>query len=648
MPQPLDYILFACHAVAAYAALNWWVRRGGRARGLPPAVWISLGLILIGGWFWADAAGRRELRRIKEMVGGFAPTYADELSHMGHAAITPDTPADDPAYVRMLAAQTRWLLINPAISDIYTFRRAPDGSLYFVVDSETDYDRNGVLEGSREARTPIGERIEIVTPAMERALSGIACFDEEIVTDRWGTWVSAYQPMYDDRGRVEAILGVDYDAAAFLRHLASARLTVMANLTGLIAVLGSFGAAISLVRASLEMRVRSAEEVARFKSEFLANMSHEIRTPLGAILGYADLLLDPALDPSQREDLVDVIRRNGNHLSEIIEDILDFSRIEAGRLSIDPVECSPAQIASDVALLLRPRAVAKDLPLNLVCDLPEGAQLRTDPLRLRQILVNLVGNAIKFTSAGSVTIHVATEPDASGNPTVIFRVTDTGIGITPEQLGRIFDPFLQGDSSTARRYGGTGLGLAISRRLARLLGGDIEVSSQPGRGSVFTLRLNVPLVIGSPAPAAPPAPDTRLRGRILLAEDGPDNQRLFELLLTRAGAEVHTASDGRAAADAALAAWRSGRPFDLILMDMQMPVFDGYAAAALLRREGYPGPILALTAHALPGERAKCLDAGCNDYLSKPIRREKLLAACAAWLPAQDSQNPAPTDAAAA
>ena len=405
--------------------------------------------------------------------------------------------------------------------------------------------------------------------------------------------------------------------------------------------------------AELHQAKASAEAASRAKSAFLANMSHEIRTPMTAIVGYAEMLLKPDQPPAERLDCVQTIRRNGEHLLGVINDILDLSKIEAGQLSCESVPCSPAAVLWEVASMMRARAAAKGLRFEVEAAAGLVPQtIRSDPTRLRQVLINLAGNAVKFTRAGTVrvTVGLAAGPDGP-EPRLRFEVSDTGIGITVEQAGRLFEPFTQADASTTRRFGGTGLGLAISRRLARMLGGDITVTSAPGQGSTFALMVATgPLegvrllsnlregveaepVSRPPEEAAPPA---RLSGRVLVAEDGPDIRRLLSAYLTEAGAAVTEADNGGVAVELALA-----EPFGLILMDMQMPEVDGYAAATTLRARGYRGPIVALTAHAMADDRAKCLAAGCTDYLSKPVARRTLLATVARHLAPRKAVAPA-------
>ncbi|MBN1492227.1 MAG: response regulator [Phycisphaerae bacterium] len=403
--------------------------------------------------------------------------------------------------------------------------------------------------------------------------------------------------------------------------------------------------------AALREAMERAEEANRAKSEFLANMSHEIRTPMTAILGFAELLREQEtldLAPAERMDAIDAIKRNGTHLLGIINDLLDLSKIEAGKLEIENIRCSPARIIADVASLMSVQAEARSLSLSVEYTGPIPDRIQSDPTRLRQILVNLVGNAIKFTDEGSVKITVRLLTDFPAKPMIQFEVIDTGIGIAPQEIRRLFRAFSQGDASTTRRYGGTGLGLAICKRLTEMLGGEITVTSIPGEGSRFRATIatgpldNVTMLArpeqalsGTETTTTAPTGRTIQGCRILLAEDAPDNQRLISHILRRAGAEVAVAANGQIAVNLALAASEEGSPFDIILMDMQMPVLDGYDATQRLRSEGYRGPVIALTAHAMATDRDKCLDAGCDDYATKPIERKNLMAIIQKYAPAR-------------
>ncbi len=383
-----------------------------------------------------------------------------------------------------------------------------------------------------------------------------------------------------------------------------------------------------------------AEAASGAKSEFLATMSHELRTPLNGVIGNADLLLDGPLGPPQRE-AVETIRASADHLLSIISGILDFARIEAGRVDLEREPFGLRAVVQETARMFAAQAQARGLALR--CDIGPDVPERGvgDPVRLRQILINLLGNAIKFTERGAVALRVAVLTREPEHVRLRFEVEDTGVGIAPEAQALLFEAFTQADASHARRYGGTGLGLAICRRLARLMDGDVQVASAPGEGSTFwfTARIGLapgtaedPDVAPSVAPAAepPPAPEAGVpRPRVLLVEDNPVNQRVAGGLLRRLGCDVALADSGRAGIEACLAA-----SFDLVFMDCQMPDLDGLAATReIRRREGgrRRTPIVALTANAVAGDRESCLAAGMDDYLSKPVRRDDLAVVLERW-----------------
>jgi PAS domain S-box-containing protein len=503
--------------------------------------------------------------------------------------------------------------------------------------------------------------------------------------------ISDVHPEWANRMLVETVLptagrdGVWTGECAFLHrdgHEIPVLMALLAhkNSSGEVEVFSTISRDITERKRAEEAIRRSkveAEQANAAKSVFLANMSHEIRTPMTAILGFAEMLGNSVECCStcpehqacptreQNKESIQIIHRNGEHLLGLINDILDLSKVEAGKMRVERVPCSPVQIVEEAVSLTRVRAIEKGLTLDVRYEFPLPETILSDPARVRQILVNLVGNAVKFTSHGRVEIVVRCTTDVqAGQAVLAFDVKDTGIGMTPEQIGRLFQPFAQADSCTTRQYGGTGLGLAISKRLAEALGGDIHVVSRPGEGSTFTFTMEAELPgpvrmlndlseaaartthqLQSASPAA-----WRLRGRVLLVEDGPDNQKLISAILRKAGAEIDLASNGRVAVEKALAALSAGTPYDMILMDMQMPELDGYDATRQLRQAGYDKPIVALTAHAMADDRQKCLAAGCDDYATKPVDRlgllrilERLMGCPANALGNSTAAAPAPT-----
>ena len=400
--------------------------------------------------------------------------------------------------------------------------------------------------------------------------------------------------------------------------------------------LRAYSAAMESANRKLEKYSQAAEAANLAKSEFLANMSHEIRTPMTAILGFTDILLEDAEgadSSSERISALRTVKRNGEYLLRLINDILDLSKIEAGKFEVERVLCDPTQVVADVGALMQVRAEAKGLPLEIEYAGGIPQTILCDPIRLRQVLINVVGNAIKFTETGRIRLVTRLVEDGGRGSCLRFDAIDTGIGMTDEQISKLFSPFMQADSSITRAFGGTGLGLSISKRLAEMLGGDISVVSSLGKGSTFSITVatgpldDVPIVVHpseesqecDPEPGRSAQQTRRLDCRILLAEDGPDNQRLISFLLKKAGADVTLAENGRIACEEASSAQEKGRPFDVILMDMQMPVMDGYTAVRRLRDTGYTGPIVALTANAMAGDELRCREAGCDGYASKPI-----------------------------
>lgn len=387
-----------------------------------------------------------------------------------------------------------------------------------------------------------------------------------------------------------------------------------------------------LVDAKLE-----ADSSNKAKSTFLANMSHEIRTPLGVITGYSDILMAMEEEGSEKWSIIRQLKVNSSHLMQVIDDILDLSKIEAGKMDLSLISCSPWQLVLEAHESLQVKAKEKGIHVhvNSVGLLP--CQALIDPTRVRQILINLLSNAIKFTEArGRVFVEISarTEPNIRDRADLIFRVKDEGIGMTEPQLRELFKPFQQADSTTSRRFGGTGLGLSIIHKLIQIMDGKIEVESSPGNGTTFITsipcRLSFPNQTWIDPQIQPSVAQLKsdsktlaalkAEGKLLLAEDNPDNQKIILFHLKNSGLKIEVANNGLEAKQKALA-----DSFDLILMDMQMPLCDGYAATAHLRQAGYSAPIIALTANAMKHDREKCISAGCSEYLSKPISPDLLI-----------------------
>jgi signal transduction histidine kinase/CheY-like chemotaxis protein len=617
-----------------------------------------LAIASLGLFYTWHAAREAQLRAVQSELLQLARVAATQIDGDVHRTLKSNAQAGSPEHLKLLAPLVAF---HKATSDvIYVYTAILQGEqIYFVLGTDYLYK----VVDDKFPPDPIMEPYNTPDPALRHALTyHEPAVNERPVQEALRSYMSAYAPFFDSRGEFAGVVGIDMwvrNLDARLAVIRSTGLTAFAGVTLLSLLAGYMTFRLSLTarrarrhdrivrrklaraKSQAEVQAERAESGSRAKSEFLAMMSHEIRTPMNGVLGFANLLLDTKLDGEQRE-FVENIRCSGDALLTIINDVLDYSKIEAGKLSVDNMEFDLRSVCNEVRSLLQPSATAKRLALNLHVAPDTKQILIGDPVRVRQILLNLVGNAIKFTTSGSVSIEVSqVDPER-----VRVSVTDTGIGVAADQLDKLFERFTQGDASITRRYGGTGLGLAISKKLITLMGGEISARSEAGKGSVFwfTLPVRAPLNSSTrvalpippptplPAPAQSPPAQQGAKGRLLLVEDNVVNQKVAMHMLVKLGYEVDLAEDGRKALDR-LAAVR----YDAVLMDCQMPEMDGYEATRHIRDPSSPSldhtvPVIAMTANAFAEDRERCIAAGMNDFLSKPVDRSTLAQVLEKWL----------------
>ncbi|MGL4944568.1 MAG: hybrid sensor histidine kinase/response regulator [Thermoguttaceae bacterium] len=652
-----------------------WQRQPGRT--VLVVLWMIFGVMLVGGCLWLESNVRTVHTKRQRELTGFAKVVAAALEELGHAEIVQTMSPDDPKLIAIERSMLAWLQTLPEVAAIYTIRRTQSGEWVFVVCPACDLNRDDIYGDNdfKEYYVPLNAPFDLADEDRARwvpCLKGESVFSFDRFQDEWGTWIAAAEPLYNDSGTVDAICVLDFWADQFDIDVMKARLvpqvmmalTITIFLTITNFLLRRWWKAAEMQRYATLLEThwrqhaqsnREANRVAEDHNLFLAKMSHEVRTPITSILGYTEILDSETTSPEEYDGAASAILRNTEHLLSILNDILDFSKIEANKINIVPTAVAVGPFFDYFTRHYTPLCHQRHIGYSCCCASPVPETIFTDQTQLRHAILNILDNAVKFTHHGGIAVTLSW-CDTFGSISAqtpwqrmgLFRIDihDTGIGINNATLQSLFHPFAQAETTTMNRtFGGTGLGLAISHGLVKLIGGDIQARSTIGHGTTFTILLPqiVPseivwsktllrdgggesVVASDPKTPPPPVPTLPLaRTRILLAEDSPDSRRLLELMLIKAGAEVVVVENGLEALERITENWYKGESFDVALIDMQMPIMDGYTAIRILRGIKYSRPLIALTAFTLPSEIQLCYVAGCDGYATKPIHREELI-----------------------
>ncbi len=551
--------------------------------------------------------------KTKEKLLGYAPTYAKAFELLGHDKVNKNTLNDDQFYLNFIELEKEWQNVNPYVSDIYTMKKDIDGTIYLMIDSETDYNKNGIFDGDREQRTSIGDKYDKFIPELMKAFEGESTFTEKIYTDKWGTWVSAFVPIKNKNKKIDAVLGVDFASTIYIGEIQEKIFRSLLLLIILFALL-------SALYIYNVKRIELIKSSTLQKEQFTASISHEIRTPVNGIIGASQILSETKITPDQKQYL-EIISSCSNHLLELLNDVLDFSKIQSNKIILEDLDFNLIQLIETTILTFKILADSKSNVIDFKIKFAISNQVKGDPTRIRQILFNLLSNAIKFTEKGKITIVLEKIINSTGEFYKI-SIKDTGVGIKKEDQKKIFRPYIQADSSTTRKYGGTGLGLAICQQLCELMKGRIYFDSEINVGTNFYIEL--PLINSN----VNVIEDTKysyienFNFYALIVDDIKVNQIILSSFLEKLGIKV-------LAVDNALQAYNvlESQKIDLIFMDCFMPDIDGFECARqiTLNSKKYLDPlIIAVTASAEQQDREKCSASGMKLFLTKPVTKESL------------------------